>query len=60
MIPNAIEQRVIDLIIELHSAGRTLRQIAAELTANNFPTKEGGTTWAHTAVGRILKRKAAA
>lgn len=59
LIPNAAEQRAIDLISELRSAGRTLRQIAAELTARHVPTKEGGTAWAHTAVGRILKRKAA-
>jgi site-specific DNA recombinase len=59
LVPNIAEQQAIDLIAALRAAGRTLRQIAAELTVRNIPTKEGGTSWSHTAVGRILQRKAA-
>jgi hypothetical protein len=57
-VPNAEQQRAIGLMIDLRAAGRTLRQIAATLTETAIPTKEGG-TWTHTAVARILKRKAA-
>ncbi|HEY1603618.1 MAG TPA: recombinase family protein [Pirellulales bacterium] len=59
LLPNAVEQQVIVLIGDLRSAGRTLRQIAAELTARRIATKERSSTWTHTTVGRILKRKAA-
>jgi DNA invertase Pin-like site-specific DNA recombinase len=59
LVPNAAEQQTIVLIAELRAAGRTLRQIAAELSERSIPTKEGAATWTHTTVGRILKRKAA-
>jgi site-specific DNA recombinase len=55
--PNADEQAAITLMANLRAAGRTLRQIAAELTARGIPTKEGGMIWTHTAVGRILQRQ---
>jgi DNA invertase Pin-like site-specific DNA recombinase len=56
LVPNLAEQQAIVLMMNLRDAGFTLRQIASELTACNIPTKEGGTTWTHTAVGRILDR----
>ena len=56
LVPNATEQQAIVLMTNLRDSGHTLRQIAAELSACNIPTKEGGTTWTHTAVGRILDR----
>jgi DNA invertase Pin-like site-specific DNA recombinase len=59
LIPNVTEQRAIAMITSLRAAGRTLRQIAAELTAHGVRTKEGG-AWTHTAVARILQRKVAA
>jgi hypothetical protein len=40
----------------LRAAGRTLRQIATELTRCAIHTKEGG-AWTHTAVARILDRQ---
>jgi Recombinase len=58
-VPNLAEQRAIDLMTDLRATGRTLRQIAAELTGRGIHTKEGG-VWTHTAVARILGRKAAA
>lgn len=58
LVPNG-EQAAITLMADLRAAGRTLRQIAAELTTRGIPTKEGGMIWTHTAVGRILQRKAA-
>jgi DNA invertase Pin-like site-specific DNA recombinase len=59
LLPNG-EQDAIALMLRLRAAGCTLRQIAAELTAQRIPTKAGGTAWTHTAVGRILHRKVAA
>lgn len=53
------EQRVLVLIAELHQAGQSLRQIAAELTQRGIPTKEGKAKWTHTAVSRIVSRQAA-
>ena len=58
LVPNG-EQAAIALMASLRASGRTLRQIAAELTARGIPTKEGGMMWTHTAVGRILQRRAA-
>lgn len=58
LVPNG-EQAAITLMANLRATGHTLRQIAAELTTRGIPTKEGGTIWTHTAVGRILQRKAA-
>ncbi len=59
LLPNATEQEAIVLMTTLRAAGQTLRQIAAELTGRSIATKEGG-PWTHTAVARILDRKAAA
>ena len=57
LLPNPAEQQAITLMTDLRVAGRTLRQIAAELTARHIPTKEGGAAWTHTAVGQILDRQ---
>ncbi len=57
LVPNVAEQQAIVLMTKLRDAGHTLRQIAAELSAHNIPTKESGTIWTHTAVGRILERQ---
>jgi len=56
LIPNPIEQQAIDLMTSLRASGCALRQIAADLTARNIRTKEGG-AWTHTAVARILNRQ---
>lgn len=56
LVPNAAEQQAIDLMTGLRTAGRTLRQIATELTSQGIRTKEGG-AWTHTAVARILDRQ---
>lgn len=58
LVVNQVEQQAIDLMTSLRAAGRTLRQIATELTSRGIRTKEGG-AWTHTAVARILQRKAA-
>jgi hypothetical protein len=59
LIPNEAEQEAIAVMTGLRAKGRTLRQIAAELTSCGVRTKEGG-AWTRTAVARILDRKAAA
>ena len=58
LIPNSNEQRAIEIIGELRTAGQSLRAIAAELTRRSIPTKEGNPAWTHTAVNRIVKRAA--
>ncbi len=58
LIENAEEQRVIASIRDWRAGGRSLQQIADELTARNIPTKEGNKRWLHTAVNRILRRSA--
>jgi site-specific DNA recombinase len=59
LVPNIIEQQAVALMLDLRTAGCTLREIALALTQQGIQTKEGGETWTHTAVSRILKRKAA-
>jgi len=58
LVRNEAEQGVIALVNELHEQGNSLRKIAAELTNRGVPTKEGGTTWKHTTVARLLARAA--
>jgi DNA invertase Pin-like site-specific DNA recombinase len=43
------------LVAELRAAGRSLRQIAAELTAREIKTSRGG-GWSADAVARVLRR----
>jgi site-specific DNA recombinase len=50
------EQAVLARIREWHAAGDTLRDIAAKLTAEGVPTKQGNATWTHQAVGKIMAR----
>lgn len=56
LVPHPAEQSAIALMMDLRRSGLTLRQIAATLTAQSIPTKEGG-PWTHTAVARILGRE---
>lgn len=58
LVDNPQEQKAIRLIESLKVKGESLRSIAAELTTRGILTKEGNTTWTHTAVSRILKRAA--
>ncbi len=58
LLENPQQQAAIGEAAELRRQGRTLRQIAAELTARMIPTKEGNAVWTHTAVNRILTRAA--
>lgn len=59
LVPNAAEQRVLGLTRTLRDGGMSLRQIAAELSRQNLPTKKGGSRWTHATVQRILARKTA-
>jgi DNA invertase Pin-like site-specific DNA recombinase len=55
---NPTEQTALTLMQGLRAAGRTLRQIATELTTRHIPTKEGHAQWTHSAVSYILNRAA--
>lgn len=52
------EVRVLATIRGWKAAGLTPRAIALRLTADGVATKNGGPSWAHTTVDRILKREA--
>lgn len=58
LIPNADEQRVLELVNELHQSGFSLRAIAAELTSRGISTKAGKATWSFTTVSRLVNRAA--
>lgn len=58
LVDNAAEQQTLGLIRDLRAAGRTLREIAAELTERGIPTKEGHSQWQHQTVAYILRRAA--
>jgi len=59
LVENQKEQAALKIIDELHAAGMSLRAIAAELNARKITTKNGGESWPHTTVQRIVKRLAA-
>lgn len=58
LVDNPAEQQTLGLIRDLRAAGRTLRQIAAALTARGILTKEGNTQWRHQSIAYILRRAA--
>ena len=51
LVPNPAEQEVIARMLAMRDAGRTLREIAAELTRLGIPTKEVRPGWTHTRRG---------
>ena len=57
LVANEAEQQTISLITELRASGRSLQQIAAELSERGIPTKSGLPNWVHTSVRRILDRQ---
>src|SRR5262245_42207562 len=56
LVENVAEQAVLGRIREWRSAGHTLREIAAQLTADGVPTKKLRGAWTHQAVGKIVAR----
>jgi len=58
LVEDPAEQQVVALMRDLRAAGRTLREIAAEPTQRNIPTKEGNSQWQHQTVAYILRRAA--
>jgi len=57
LIENPVEQATIADVKAMRSRGRKLKQIAADLTARNVPTKTGKSVrWTHQSVARILSR----
>ena len=57
IVPNDDEQEAIQLIQSLRDKGHSLRAIAAELDAQNIPTKKGG-RWNAMTIRNILNRQA--
>ena len=57
LIDNETEQKTIGLLSRLKSAGHSLREIAAELKAQNIPTKNNG-IWQANTVRKILLKNA--
>ncbi len=58
LVANEQQQQALALVRELKEAGRSLREIASELSSRGIPTKDGNATWTHTAVNRIIQRAA--
>lgn len=58
VVPNAAEQRALQIMRELRAGGMTLNGIATELGTLGVPTKRGG-PWNPIIIRRILKRGAA-
>ena len=55
--PNETERAVITEIHDRRARGRTLQEIAIDLTERSVPTKTGrSTAWSHQAVARIVNR----
>jgi DNA invertase Pin-like site-specific DNA recombinase len=57
LVPDEAEQEALAAVHRWRSEGLSLRGIAAELTRQGVPTKNGGATWTHTSVAEILKRE---
>lgn len=55
---NPSQQKALGLISKLRDKGLSLRQIAQELSQLGVPTAKGNSKWTHTAVARIVARKA--
>ena len=57
LLPNEVEQAVIQDIRAMRSKGRTLEAIAKTLTTRDIPTKTGKSSrWTHQAIARIISR----
>lgn len=56
LVANLAERAIVARILELHAAGHSARQIAAQLNALGVPTKLGRGPWRHSAVAQILAR----
>jgi site-specific DNA recombinase len=59
LVPVVEELAVVERIRAERAAGRSMRAIAADLTADGIPTKRGHSSWSHSTVQRILERQAA-
>lgn len=55
LVPVPAEQRALARMKALAAQGESTRSIAAGLTAEGYPTRQGG-PWTHGTVARILKR----
>lgn len=55
LVPCADEQKALKVIKDLRHRGKSLRQIADELTRKKVATKNGG-QWQVSSIARILKR----
>jgi hypothetical protein len=55
LVCNAAEQRVIERMKEMKTAGTSLRKICERLNADGVPTKTRRGEWQHTTVNVILR-----
>lgn len=60
LVPNAAEQRALELIASLRSEGYTLRDIADELTRRGITPKGSKAAWTHSSIQRITQRRSVA
>lgn len=55
LLPDLVEQEIIQYVRKWNRAGWSLRDMAAKLTALKFPTKRGG-AWHPSIISKIIKR----
>jgi len=56
VLVDQVEEQLVELIRRLRAEGRSLRSIAADLTARGVPPKNGGKAWSHSTVVSVLSR----
>lgn len=57
LIPNKVEQNVIQLILYYRECGYSFRQIARELAKKNLKTKTGSDIWSPSTLKKIIGRE---
>jgi hypothetical protein len=55
--PPALAPELVQRILREHTAGKSLRQIAADLNASRTPTAHGGKQWWPSTVRAVLRRR---
>ncbi|MBA2460942.1 MAG: recombinase family protein, partial [Actinobacteria bacterium] len=55
--PPALSPELVQRILQENAAGKSLRQIAADLNASRIPTARGGAQWWPSTVRAVVRRK---
>ncbi len=58
LVPNPEEQAGLAVILELHGAGLSLREVAGKLAERGIRAKNGGTVWSPKVIASVVRRDA--